>query len=302
MRKLLYGLLALSFMALGAVEGLKAAPGDAVLTTLSGSYLMPVDAGGPLNNVTSITTLAAFIGGSAVATNITSSSATAFSVGPNGTTGPGFVVDASVSSAAAGLKVTGLASGSGVKLDAVGGTNEPIFVSGKGTGAVLLGGTTTTLAGLQIAQTASRVNDLNLVPGATGTNVILNASTAGADTNAGIDITPKGSGVVKVGGTIATCSGTTTATCQGQRFVASVTGLTTAAAGIESAAMTVTNASVISSSAIVICQVNGYAGTGVPIASRVIPGTGSVSFTITNVANSAALNATVAVACYVVGS
>ena len=98
---------------------------------------------------------------------------------------------------------------------------------------------------------------------------------------------------------IATCSGTTTATCQGQRFIASVTGLTTAAVGVESAAMTVTDASVVAATSIVECNVNIYAGTGDPIATRVTPGTGTVSFTITNVAGSGSLNATVPVACVV---
>jgi hypothetical protein len=177
-------------------------------------------------------------------------------------------------------------------------TNAPISLSGKGTGATLLGGQTTTLAGLQIAQTASRVNGLNLVPGATGTSVILNASTAGADTNAGIDITPKGTGIVKIGGAQATCSGTTTATCSGQRFVVTITGLTTAASTL-SAAMVVTDTSVASSSSIVICQPQGYAGTGVPIAVNVTPGTSSVSIKIQNVSTGAALNANVAVACVV---
>ena len=104
---------------------------------------------------------------------------------------------------------------------------------------------------------------------------------------------------INVGQARATCSGTTTATCQGVRFTASVTGLTTAAAGNTSAAMTVTNATVVSSAYIVQCQVNGYAGTGQPVVTGVIPGTGNVSFTITNVAASGSLNATVAVACEV---
>ena len=56
---------------------------------------------------------------------------------------------------------------------------------------------------------------------------------------------------------------------------------------------------VVSSASIVHCQVNIYAGTGDPIATRVTPGTGSVSFTITNVAGSGNLNATVPVACVV---
>lgn len=95
---------------------------------------------------------------------------------------------------------------------------------------------------------------------------------------------------------LSTASGTTTSTCSGLRCTVSITGLTTAAAGTSSAAMTVTNPSVAANSQ-VICAVNGYAGTGVPIATTIIPGAGNYSFTVTNVAASGALNATVPVAC-----
>ena len=180
-------------------------------------------------------------------------------------------------------------------------TNDAIAIYGKGTGTVLVGDSTTTLAGLQVAKTASAVNGILVTPGATGTGVTLSAATAGADTNAPINITPKGSSNVRIGGAIATCTGTTTATCQGQRFVVSVTGLTTAASTL-SAAMTVTDANVVSSSAIVMCQTQGYGGTGVPVVVNVTPGTGSVAFNIQNVSTGAALNATVPVACFVFGT
>lgn len=177
--------------------------------------------------------------------------------------------------------------------------NVGVSIAGNGTGPVLVGGTTTTVAGLQVAQTASAVNDLLVTNGATGTSVVLSANSAGADTNAGITMTNKGSGRVVLGA-ITTCSGTTTATCTAvQRMVVSVTGLTTAAGGTESAAMTVTSSAVLSSAVPVMCAVNGYAGTGDPVVTRIIPGTGSFSFTITNVAASGSLNATVPVACIV---
>lgn len=177
--------------------------------------------------------------------------------------------------------------------------NVGMFIAGNGTGVVYVGGTTTTLAGLQVAQTASRVNAIAVTPSATGTVPSIGIGGAGADANRDLNVKAIGTGIVTLGQAVATCSGTTTATCQGQRFVASVTGLTTAAAGTTSAAMTVTNASVVSSSYVVHCQVNGYAGTGVPLVSTIIPGTGQVSFTITNVAGSGSLNATVPVACVV---
>lgn len=95
-----------------------------------------------------------------------------------------------------------------------------------------------------------------------------------------------------------TCSGTTTATCLGLRFQVSITGLTTADAGALSAAMTVTDTAVTAASQI-LCQVNGYAGTGVPTDVNVIPGAGSFALQIQNTSASAALNATVASECLV---
>ena len=207
-----------------------------------------------------------------------------------------------VASAVNQVEVSGAVATTGIADITIGGsgadTNAAISLSGKGTGATLVGGQTTTLAGLQVAQTASRVNDLLVTPGATGTSVVLDANSAGADTNAGITLAVKAAGRVTLGA-ITTCSGTTTATCQGQRFTASVTGLTTAAGGTSATAMTVTDATVTSSAVIVECNVNGYSGTGQPIITNVTPGTGSVSFQVTNIAASGSLNATVPAACVV---
>ena len=96
---------------------------------------------------------------------------------------------------------------------------------------------------------------------------------------------------------LSTCTGTTTATCVGVRFAASYTGLTTAA-GVTSAAQTVTNTSVTAAS-MIVCQVNGYAGTGNPLATNVIPGAGSFTYQVQNTHASAALNATVTTDCIV---
>lgn len=97
--------------------------------------------------------------------------------------------------------------------------------------------------------------------------------------------------------TTVTGSGTTTATASGLRSVVSITGLTTAA-GVTAATMTVTNTSVVASSTI-FCQPNGYGGTGNPIVVNIVPGAGSFTFAIQNTHASAALNATVPVACMV---
>ena len=94
------------------------------------------------------------------------------------------------------------------------------------------------------------------------------------------------------------CTGTTTATCNGTRIAVSITGLTTAAAGVLSAQVTVTDSSVTASSQIV-CFVNGYAGTGVPVSALPVAGAGSFTFYVQNTANAAALNATVVNTCLI---
>lgn len=97
---------------------------------------------------------------------------------------------------------------------------------------------------------------------------------------------------------LSTASGTTTATAVGFRNTVSVTGLTTAASTL-SAAMTVTN-TVVAVASQVLCNTNGYAGTGVPVVVNIVPAAGSYAFNIQNVSTGAALNATVPVACLVV--
>lgn len=194
---------------------------------------------------------------------------------------------------AAGTRPSLVAGGSGAD------TNVGIILAGKGTGTVLIGGTTTTLAGLQVAQTASAVNDIIVTNAATGTVPSITLGGAGADANRDLNVAAAGTGVVTLGAARATCSGTTTATCTGQRFTASVTGLSTAAGGTSATAMTVTNTNVVAATSLVVCNVNGYSGTGQPIATNVTPGTGTVSFQVTNIAASGSLNATVPVACVV---
>lgn len=234
-------------------------------------------------------------------------------------------------------------------------TNVGLTLAGNGTGAVLVGGTTTTLAGLQVAQTASRVNDFVLTPTATGNTPGFEAGGAGSDaavgvafgtqgtgtiafdtaitaqqfgvthtasavnalsvtgstgsnapvmsvvgtgTNVNASITGKGTGIATLG-TQTTCTGTTTATCNAQRAVISITGLATAASTL-SATMTVTDTSVAAATSMVLCQVNGYAGTGIPVAVNVIPGTGSFTMAVQNVSTGAALNATVPISCFAI--
>lgn len=70
---------------------------------------------------------------------ITSASANALTVGLAGTTSPALKVDASTASSATGLQIKSAASGSGIALTALGGTNESIFISAKGAGFTQFG-------------------------------------------------------------------------------------------------------------------------------------------------------------------
>ncbi len=98
---------------------------------------------------------------------------------------------------------------------------------------------------------------------------------------------------------LSTCSGTTTATCPGTKVTVTVTGLTTAAAGV-SAAFNVVNAQVTAASQIQ-CQVNNYAGTtGIPSVVNIQETAfSSFTFQIQNTAASGALNGNVPVACQI---
>lgn len=112
--------------------------GDADLT-FSGDTLNATKISGALNGTVGATTPAAgnftTLGASGAITQ-TSNSATAFESGPNGGTNPVFRLVNSTASQATGLSVTGAASGGGVLLTALGGTNEPLQLVSKGTGSV----------------------------------------------------------------------------------------------------------------------------------------------------------------------
>jgi hypothetical protein len=81
--------------------------------------------------------------------------------------------------------------------------NRGLAIAGNGTGAVLIGGTTTTLAGLQVAQTASAVNDVLVTNAATGGLPLVASGGAGADANIGLALNALGTGSVYFGGTTA---------------------------------------------------------------------------------------------------
>jgi hypothetical protein len=72
---------------------------------------------------------------------ITDATSSAFAVGPNGATNPGFQVDGSVSSAANGVKVIGRATGTRATLQVIGsGTDEGMEIQPKAAGTILVGG------------------------------------------------------------------------------------------------------------------------------------------------------------------
>lgn len=262
---------------LGLAPGLALAQGIGLVTTPPAGSIVDLNTTSPTNVGIAIENLASWVGsGGSMGDSLIGTGVNQVSIAGGATTvGPRITVGGASSD-----------------------TNIGIMIAGKGTGAVHLGGTALNNGSLRVPTVASSVNQVQISGAVTGSAPIITVGGTAADANASLSITGTGTGRVTLGATT-TCSGTTTATCQGQRFVASVTGLTTAAAGVSSAAMTVTNAVVLASTTQVLCQVNGYAGTGTPVATTVTPGTGTVSFTITNVANSGALNATVPVSCLV---
>lgn len=106
-------------------------------------------------------------------TNITSSSATAFTVGLNGTTTPVFVVDDSVSSAAVGVKIVGRAAAAGASIVVISGTtNEPLTIDAKGSGALSLNNTGTGTVNIGAGGGGMTLTDVNIVLTATtGTKI-----------------------------------------------------------------------------------------------------------------------------------
>ncbi len=98
------------------------------------------------------------------ATTITSASADAFDVGPNGNTNPVFKIDASTSSQADGIKVTGAAAGSGVALQGItSGTNADILIDAAAAGTVKIGTAASTALGLQVGSSTSAAATLCIV-------------------------------------------------------------------------------------------------------------------------------------------
>lgn len=143
------------------------------------------------------------------AVTITSASATALAVGPNGTTNPVFEVDASTASAAAGLKVTGAVAAGTVAVAVISsGAAANLSLDAKGTGTITLGGTSTGAITLTRATTLSAAltyGGVTLTNAVTGTGkMVLDA--APTFTN-GITVSAGTSALQAVTGTTGTFTG-----------------------------------------------------------------------------------------------
>ena len=118
------------------------------------SYLGDID----LSNVTTLELpTATTVGGSSITTSLASStgtSATQFYVASSGTN-YGFLVDESTASAITGLKIKAAASGSGVALTSLGGTNELITIDTKGTGTLGINSVNTSAGAITLGNSTS---------------------------------------------------------------------------------------------------------------------------------------------------
>jgi hypothetical protein len=114
---------------------------------------------------------------------VTSNSSSSLAVGPNGATNPVFKVDSSTASQAAGLNITGAATGGTVAIAAIdSGANASLSINGKGSGTISIGNvstgaiTLTRATTLSAALTYGGVTLSNAVTG-TGNMVLSNSPT-----------------------------------------------------------------------------------------------------------------------------
>lgn len=105
---------------------------------------------------------------------LTSTSATAFAVGPGGSTNPGILLDASASNAVTGIVVTMAAAGSGATVSSgSSASNENITYRAKGTGTVSIGGNTSGSVSL-----LTSTGNINLTASGTATITLKTNNTA----------------------------------------------------------------------------------------------------------------------------
>jgi len=138
---------------------------------------------------------------------ITSTSATAFAVGRQGTTNPVLNVDASAATVVTGLNIVGAAAASGVAVTVTSsGTNENLTLDAKGSGTVLVNGTATgaflvadaTNPAFSVVHTTEGTG-FKVTSAAAASGVALAAISSGTDENMTLDA--KGAGTITINGT-----------------------------------------------------------------------------------------------------
>lgn len=72
-------------------------------------------------------------------TTITSTSASALTVGRQGATDPVLKINANTGSVISGIEITGAATGNGATIASIGGTSEPLALNAKGSGTIAIG-------------------------------------------------------------------------------------------------------------------------------------------------------------------
>lgn len=159
----------------GGIPGLKQVPsGGSVVTSTNWHFLGNVVVDGTFSAATE------------VAQAISSASANAFAVGPNGITNPTFNVDASTASAATGLNVKSAAAGAGLALSVVSsGTNENLAISAKGSGTITIAQSST-----GIVQVNQQILDTQSASGATATGITLKNTGGAANSNVALSFQP----------------------------------------------------------------------------------------------------------------
>lgn len=148
------------FLCLMMVASFARSQGQTVKYDATNSNLV-TNPSGTLKMVSPVLTTAPTITGTLTQT---SNSASALVIGPNGTTNPTFKINCSAASGVNGLLITNGASGSGISLDVISSTsNEPMFITTKGTGNLNLSGNS---GGVRVLA-GTGMNIQNIVDGTT---------------------------------------------------------------------------------------------------------------------------------------
>ena len=151
------------------------------------------------------------------ALTVTDAAANAIAVGPSGTTNPSFTVDSSAGSAITGINVIAAASGSGIAIATLGGTNEDLIIQPKGTGGFKVTSTNAT-AGLAVYGTGITNPAFTVVAATSGTGIkITSAAAAGgvamqvvtSGTNEAMTIDAAAAAKITLAGAASTATGVT---------------------------------------------------------------------------------------------